>query len=188
MNNTDAAADDQGSKWSLTALRKRFKKMGVDDSKVFKKIEDIIIKTFISGENVINNATEMFCPFWNNCFELLGFDILIDNCYEPWLLEVNLSPSLGCDSPLDQKIKANLIADTLTLAGIVPIDQRNSTDQGGKKQGIHYGAYTDKNGHGLDSLSMLMSHRNVSNKKKPVTGQYDKAYKKSNVIAHSQIG
>ena len=42
----------------------------------FRKIEDIIIKTMISGENVINNATEMFVPFANNCFELLGFDIL----------------------------------------------------------------------------------------------------------------
>lgn len=101
INNTDATQDDQGSKWSLTALKKKFKALGIDSDKIFKKIEDIVIKTIISGENVINNATEMFVPYSNNCFELLGFDILIDDTFEPWLLEVNLSPSLNCDSPLD---------------------------------------------------------------------------------------
>ena len=54
----------------------------------------------------------------SNCFELFGFDILIDEGLEPWLIEVNGSPSLNCDSPLEQKIKSNLVADILSLAGI----------------------------------------------------------------------
>jgi len=58
------------------------------------------------------------------CFELLGFDILIDNQLNPWLLEVNLSPSLNCDSPLDQRIKGELIADLLSMACITPLEQR----------------------------------------------------------------
>lgn len=32
-----------------------------------------------------------------------------------------MSPSLGCDSPLDIKIKANLITDLLTLVGLPAI-------------------------------------------------------------------
>ena len=102
--------------------------MGVDYDKIFKKIEDIILKTIISGESIINNATEMFVPYSNNCFELLGFDVLIDDALEPWLLEVNLSPSLNCDSPLDHKIKANMLTDLFNLAGMVHIDERNSGD------------------------------------------------------------
>ena len=102
QENTDATKDDQGSKWSIAALRKRIKKMGHDDTLLFCKIEDLIIKTIISGENVINNASEMFLPFPHyNCFELFGFDVLIDSDLEPWLLEVNLTPAMGCDSPLD---------------------------------------------------------------------------------------
>ena len=54
----------------------------------------------------------------SNCFELFGFDVLIDEGLEPWLIEVNGSPSLSCDSPLEQKIKSNLVADILSLAGI----------------------------------------------------------------------
>jgi tubulin polyglutamylase TTLL5 len=56
----------------------------------------------------------------------LGFDVLIDDAMTPWLLEVNLSPSLACDSPLDQKIKGELISDLFTMIGIVPLDVRKS--------------------------------------------------------------
>jgi len=54
--------------------------------------------------------------------ELFGFDILIDDTLKPWLLEVNLTPSLGCDSPLDVRLKSALIADLFTLVGIPAID------------------------------------------------------------------
>ncbi|XP_051052321.1 tubulin polyglutamylase TTLL5 isoform X4 [Phodopus roborovskii] len=61
--------------------------------------------------------------------ELYGFDVLIDNTLKPWLLEVNLSPSLACDAPLDLKIKASMISDMFTVVGFVCQDpaQRAST-------------------------------------------------------------
>ena len=71
---------------------------------------------------MIFSAFEMHVPYRTNCFELLGFDILIDSNLKPWLLEVNLSPSLNTDMPLDLKIKGNLLADLFTLIGIVPND------------------------------------------------------------------
>ena len=61
----------------------------------------------------------MFMPHnHKNCFELLGFDVLIDQSLKPWLLEVNLSPSMNTDSPLDLKIKTNLMVDLFNLVGI----------------------------------------------------------------------
>ncbi|CAK7316756.1 Tubulin polyglutamylase TTLL5 [Vulpes lagopus] len=61
--------------------------------------------------------------------ELYGFDVLIDSTLKPWLLEVNLSPSLACDAPLDLKIKASMISDMFTVVGFVCQDpvQRAST-------------------------------------------------------------
>lgn len=50
--------------------------------------------------------------------ELYGFDILIDNQLKPWVLEVNLSPSLNMDQPLDLKIKSAMLADLFSLVGI----------------------------------------------------------------------
>lgn len=69
-------------------------------------------------------AMEQYVPYAQNCFELLGFDILIDSDLEPWLIEVNLSPSLGCDSALDQNIKAALVSDLFTLTGVSPLEKR----------------------------------------------------------------
>ena len=62
--------------------------------------------------------------FW---MELFGFDILIDSDLKPWLLEVNLSPSLATESPLDMSIKSNPIADTFTLVGIKRFDRKKES-------------------------------------------------------------
>lgn len=52
------------------------------------------------------------------CFELLGFDILLDTNLRPWILEVNHAPSFTTDSPLDFKVKKGLIADTIRLLNL----------------------------------------------------------------------
>lgn len=49
------------------------------------------------------------------CFEVLGFDIFLDNKLKPHLLEVNHTPSFTTDTPLDSHIKKSLIRDTLRL-------------------------------------------------------------------------
>jgi len=60
-------------------------------------------------------------PYNNSCFEVLGFDVLIDSNLKPWLMEVNMSPSMNSDSPLDIKIKGNMIADLLTMVGVTSL-------------------------------------------------------------------
>ncbi len=35
-----------------------------------------------------------------------------------------MSPSMNSDSPLDIKIKGNMIADLLTMAGVTPLAER----------------------------------------------------------------
>lgn len=63
------------------------------------------------------------------CFEIYGFDILLDNKLRPHLLEINISPSLSSSSPLDKKIKTSLITDTLNLIGVVPYDRKTYDKQ-----------------------------------------------------------
>ena len=117
--------EDQAScKWSLSAFKKYLQERNIDVKTIFARIEDMVVKTVISVESLIFNAMTMQAPHRTNCFELLGFDVLVDSHLKPWLLEVNLSPSLACETPLDHRIKSELMADLFSLIGIVPLDQR----------------------------------------------------------------
>jgi tubulin polyglutamylase TTLL4 len=87
-------------------------------------VKDVMVKTLISVEPHIYNTTYRSTKHRNICFELFGFDILLDAKLKPWLLEVNISPSLSSSSPLDKKIKTVLICDTLNLVGVVPYDRK----------------------------------------------------------------
>lgn len=88
------------------------------------RIKDVIIKSLISVEPQIVSTTTRCTKHRNVCFELFGFDILLDSKLKPWLLEVNISPSLSSSSPLDKKIKTVLICDTLNLVGVYPYDRK----------------------------------------------------------------
>lgn len=49
------------------------------------------------------------------CFEILGIDIFIDEKLKPWLIEVNSLPSFATDSPLDKKIKYDVVYETIAM-------------------------------------------------------------------------
>jgi len=115
VKSDDADLEDYGNKWTLGALLRYLREEGVDTKVLMSKIEQVIIKSIIAVESPIAQATKMFVPFRGNCSELYGFDILIDDNLKPWVLEVNLSPSLATDAPLDLKIKSNVISGTISM-------------------------------------------------------------------------
>ncbi|KAK0130890.1 Tubulin polyglutamylase TTLL5 [Merluccius polli] len=130
----DPEVEDYGNKWSMSAMLRYLKQEGRDTSLLMKQVEDLIVKAVLSAELQIASACKMFCPHRTNCFELYGFDVLIDTNLKPWLLEVNLSPSLACDAPLDLKIKASMIADMFSLVGFVcqdPLTRQPRTERNG---------------------------------------------------------
>ena len=47
------------------------------------------------------------------CFQILGFDIMIDHNLRPFLIEINQMPSFATDSWLDQKVKRGLLVDCM---------------------------------------------------------------------------
>lgn len=49
------------------------------------------------------------------CFHILGVDVMISSTLEPFLIEINHTPSFETSTPLDYKIKKSLISDTLKL-------------------------------------------------------------------------
>lgn len=124
--NDDNEVDDDSSKWSLIEYRHFFQKMEkkqVMDS-IWKQIEDIVIKTVLSVSE--DYYQEISINKMNSLFELYGFDIMIDENFHAWLIEVNVNPSLHCTSPLDVSIKTDLITDIFNIVGIIPYNHNNN--------------------------------------------------------------
>lgn len=89
----------------------------------------------------------------NNCFEIYGFDILIDSKLKPWLIEVNVCPSLNSSSGLDRKIKTSLMCDVMNLIGIQPYDKKGYEDEQKKKVPGEGRKYAYKNVNEVSDLS-----------------------------------
>lgn len=117
-------ADAPESKLSFAQLRKEYESEGVDFDQTFERIKDVIIKTVLSVENPIVTSMASGTKYKTSCFEVFGFDILIDTNFKPWLLEVNVSPSLSSSSPMDKYIKTLLLSDSLYLTGFRIFDRK----------------------------------------------------------------
>jgi len=88
------------------------------------QIELIIIRTICTVQPCLKrhlqapgtyDSSEIKTPADSICFEILGFDVLIDHKLKPWLLEINHAPSFATDTPLDFKLKKDLISDTIQI-------------------------------------------------------------------------
>lgn len=124
QNNEAADRDDQGNKWSLSALSKHLENIGADMNLFWSRIYDLIIKSLLCVQPRVVTAQKKISSSKNNCFELYGYDIMVDDNLSPWILEVNLSPSLSADSPLDMNIKSGLVSDMFNLIGVKKFDRR----------------------------------------------------------------
>ncbi|GAB6030472.1 hypothetical protein CHUAL_007337 [Chamberlinius hualienensis] len=105
----------EGNKWSLKTLWTHLKRHGVNTSKIWDDIIDLIIKTIISCESSVRILSQENVDSYT-CHELFGFDVILDENLKPLLLEVNVSPSLVTHSSLDKAIKGNMMAELLNLA------------------------------------------------------------------------
>ncbi|XP_076042393.1 tubulin polyglutamylase ttll-4-like isoform X2 [Oratosquilla oratoria] len=114
-HNADAG-QCQGHKWTLRALWGYLKAKGIDTQGLWNRIADMVIKSIISGEHDIVARTRLNVRSRYSCQELFGFDVMVDEKLRPWLLEVNISPSLHSATQLDHSVKGPLIRDLLNIA------------------------------------------------------------------------
>ena len=80
----------------------------------------MVAKTLIAAEDEICFKMNRLVAHRSNCYELFGFDVLVDTNLRPWLLEVNVSPSLVAGAPIDQRVKGMLMSDIFHLIGLLP--------------------------------------------------------------------
>uniref|UniRef100_A0A669PHD2 Tubulin tyrosine ligase like 6 n=1 Tax=Phasianus colchicus TaxID=9054 RepID=A0A669PHD2_PHACC len=124
--------DTMGSKRKLSTLNAWMMDNSYNTTKLWEDIEDIIIKTLISAHPVVKHNYQSCFPNHTTscaCFEILGFDILLDRNLKPWLLEVNHSPSFTTDSHLDHEVKDALLFDTINLINVHACNKRKVMEE-----------------------------------------------------------
>lgn len=119
-DSNDGPSGETGTKRSLKGLFEHLRRQGVDVTKVWRSIQDIILKTLIVAEPYLFHTYKMCRPGQiqgteSVCFEILGFDILLDDKLKPWVIEVNRCPSFGANQQIDFDIKSQLLIESLEL-------------------------------------------------------------------------
>lgn len=97
-------------KWSLEKLKKYLVKRTGDENagnSLWEKIKMIVLNSLLCVQNVIISDSRSF--------ELFGFDILLDDNYNAFLMEINGSPSLTPSDELDYELKEKLISDCFDI-------------------------------------------------------------------------
>jgi len=108
-------------------LRTKYERLGISFDDIFDQIKDVAIKALISIEPHVCTKLAKSHTTSHQCFDLFGFDILIDSNLKPWLLEVNMCPSLSSSAKLDKKIKTALLCDVFHTIGITPFSHNETT-------------------------------------------------------------
>lgn len=116
--NSNAENSETGHKRSLSFVWNYIDSHGGDSLQLRASIQDMVVKTLCAVQPQLSRSVHTCQPtsFSNSmCFEVLGFDVLVDDVLTPWLLEVNHAPSFAADTPFDQKVKSELIKDVVTI-------------------------------------------------------------------------
>ena len=97
-----------GCKWTFNRLRDHYAGTEIDLDKIWTRIEDVVALTLVAVPPAIPVGTDA-------CFELYGFDFIVDKANKVWLLEINSSPALSMDCEADELVKKPLLADLLDV-------------------------------------------------------------------------
>jgi hypothetical protein len=106
---------------------------------IFPEIIKIIWITAKAGKNKINIMDR------KNCFEIYGYDFILDTNYNPFLLEINTNPGLEESSPLIKMLVPRMIDDALRLTVDKSFDSGKNNKEGDKiKSKFSVDGYTDE--------------------------------------------
>merc|ERR1719397_595341 len=97
----------KGMKWTLDQFWAYLQIRGADKVKLWKTIKRIITLSLISLVGEI--------PVHPHCYEIIGYDIVIDSDLKPWLLEANRSPAMAIRCKADDYVKTPMLTGVFKI-------------------------------------------------------------------------
>jgi len=87
-------------------LNQNFPTLGIDfNAHIVPRMKDLAIDCILAGKDYLNPHKR------RNCFELLGFDFMIDEDFRTWLIEVNTNPYLGIPNKFIEGLMPKMLND-----------------------------------------------------------------------------
>ena len=118
--------------YSLQKNSNNFQLYEIGNEVSYKEFKDYLIKEKISLDKFSDMINQMklmikisFKSFWNKifnqkkenilCFEIFGYDFILDKDFKLWILEINNNPGLSISSPVIEKLIPRMIDDAFRL-------------------------------------------------------------------------
>ena len=118
---------EQGNEISFDEFQKSLNKyynLEIDVRKdILPKIKNIIVLSMSSVKKLINRYHR------KKCFEIFGYDFMIDIDLNPFLIEINTNPGLEISSPLIQNLVPRMIDDAFRLTIDVDYETKYSKER-----------------------------------------------------------
>ena len=131
VNCQDLSHQQEATKRTLTSLLETLSASGVDTAYLFEQIKECCAKALIAIQPTVIREQEQQLAMGKavgECFQILGFDIFIDDAMKAWLFEINDHPSLNIHleregekglvkepSEIDKYIKVKVLGEAIQL-------------------------------------------------------------------------
>ena len=123
-----------GTKRSLAATMEHLADCGVNVDQVWTDIVKLCVKTILAVQPQLSASYKKYVPRDSvlgtsscSCFEIFGFDIMLDDRAAPWLIEINHAPSFKGGSKAETACKRGVIGGAFELLGVSEKRKRTLT-------------------------------------------------------------
>ena len=114
-----------GNEISYNDFKKFMKKENIPLQKFDKMIEHMKFLIQLSLKAVSKKLIKINPVL---CFQLFGYDFIVDKEFRPWILEINDNPGLGISSPVIEKIVPRMLDDAFRLTIDVVFNTKYSAE------------------------------------------------------------
>ncbi|EAY05534.1 Tubulin-tyrosine ligase family protein [Trichomonas vaginalis G3] len=89
-----------------------------DINKLWEEIDNVVTLTIISGLKYMKTGVKSYLKpsIVSRCFQIFGFDILLDTNLHPHVIEVNYRPNLEYHRGPERRMKVGMIKDAIAIA------------------------------------------------------------------------